>query len=64
MSSAGAKMRAAGQVLTYHNQALEFKKFGGKTWLRNLYDLTDPGDTFDSVRQSFAFIKRHLAENG
>jgi len=41
LDQAGAKMRAAGQVLTYHNHALEFKKFGGKTWLQLLYDLTD-----------------------
>ena len=143
---AGAKMRAAGQVLTYHNHACEFKKIGAKTWLQHLYDLTDakhlqgeidtywvaaggespqewvtrlhgrlpllhlkdygvgpdhnhgaimeigngnlnwpaiiqaaeksgtqwyiveqdtcPGDPFDSISQSFAFIKRHLAEVG
>ena len=41
---AGARMRQAGQVLTYHNHALEFKKIAGKTILQHLYDLTDPAN--------------------
>ena len=146
LDKAGEAMRKAGQVLTYHNHAMEFKKIAGKTVLQHLYDLTDPknlqgeidtywvaaggespvewvsrlhqrlpllhlkdygvgsqnnhaaimeigngnltwqpiiqaaeksgtiwyiveqdtcpGDPFDSVRQSFDYIKRHLAEHG
>ena len=146
MDKAGEKMRAAGQVLTYHNHAMEFRKIEGKTILQHFYDLTDsrnlqgeidtywvaagggspvewvqrlhrrlpllhlkdygvgpennhgaimeigngnlnwqaiiqaaeksgttwyiveqdtcPGDPFDSVRQSFDYIKRTLAEHG
>jgi len=41
LDKAGELMRKAGQVLTYHNHALEFKKFGGKTALDILYDETD-----------------------
>lgn len=42
MDKAGEAMRKAGQVLTYHNHAMEFKKFGGKTMLDIFYDETDP----------------------
>ena len=44
LDKAGATMRAAGQVLCYHNHAIEFKKVGagaGKTMLDILYDETD-----------------------
>lgn len=42
LDRAGARMRAAGQVLCYHNHAMEFRKFGGRTILQILYDETDP----------------------
>lgn len=42
MDKAGEAMRKAGQVLTYHNHAIEFRKFGGKTMLDIFYDETDP----------------------
>lgn len=42
LDKAGEAMRKAGQVLTYHNHALEFKKFGGRTVLDILYAETDP----------------------
>lgn len=41
LDKAGAEMRKAGQVLTYHNHAMEFRKIAGKTILQHLYDLTD-----------------------
>lgn len=42
MDRAGAAMRAAGQVLTYHNHAIEFRKFAGKTMLDIFFDESDP----------------------
>lgn len=39
---AGEKMKAAGQVLTYHNHAVEFQRFGDRTALDIIYDETDP----------------------
>lgn len=42
LDAAGAKMRAAGQVLTYHNHTHEFRKFAGVTMLEHLYNRTDP----------------------
>jgi sugar phosphate isomerase/epimerase len=39
---AGEAMRKAGQVLTYHNHAVEWKKFEGRTIIDVLYDETDP----------------------
>jgi sugar phosphate isomerase/epimerase len=46
LDKAGAKLRAAGQVLCYHNHAIEFRKVGApgreKTMLDVLYDETDP----------------------
>ena len=42
LAKAGDKMRAAGITLSYHNHALEFRKFGGKTVLDILYDETTP----------------------
>ncbi len=38
MDVAAKKMAAAGQVLTYHNHAIEFMKFDGKTMLDIFYD--------------------------
>jgi len=37
LNKAGAKLRRAGMVLTYHNHAIEFRKFGGRTMLEILY---------------------------
>ncbi|OGV56453.1 MAG: hypothetical protein A2X45_03295 [Lentisphaerae bacterium GWF2_50_93] len=42
LNKAGKVLRDAGQVLTYHNHAIEFEKFGGKTGLDIIYDETDP----------------------
>ena len=38
LNAAAEKMAAAGQVLTYHNHAIEFMKFNGKTMLDIFYD--------------------------
>lgn len=42
LDRAGRMMREAGQVLTYHNHALEFQKLEGKTALEWLYEKTGP----------------------
>ena len=42
LDRAGETMRNAGQVLTYHNHAIEFLKLGGKTALDLIYDGSDP----------------------
>ncbi|MFW6217806.1 MAG: sugar phosphate isomerase/epimerase family protein [Verrucomicrobiota bacterium] len=42
LDRAGAVLREAGQVLTYHNHSHEFVKWDGKTALRHIYDETDP----------------------
>lgn len=42
LNEAGKKMAAAGLVLTYHNHAIEFEKFGGRTVLDIIYGETDP----------------------
>lgn len=46
LDKAGEKLRAAGQVLCYHNHAIEFRKVGApgarRTMLDLLYDETDP----------------------
>lgn len=42
LNKAGAKMREAGLVLTYHNHANEFIQWDGKTALDHIYDETDP----------------------
>ncbi|SDU06053.1 Sugar phosphate isomerase/epimerase [Verrucomicrobium sp. GAS474] len=42
LDRAGAALRAAGQVLTYHNHAIELIPFAGKTALDYLYAQTDP----------------------
>lgn len=39
---AGAKMKEAGQVLTYHNHAVEFTRFGNRTAMDIIYGETDP----------------------
>jgi sugar phosphate isomerase/epimerase len=40
----GKKMKDAGQVLTYHNHAIEFERFGNRTGLEIIYDETDPAN--------------------
>jgi sugar phosphate isomerase/epimerase len=40
LDKAGKAMRKAGQVLTYHNHALELRKFDGKTMLEIFYEQT------------------------
>jgi sugar phosphate isomerase/epimerase len=42
LDKAGAVFRKAGMTLLYHNHAIEFRHFGGKTMLDILYDNTDP----------------------
>ena len=42
LDAAGAVLRAAGQVLAYHNHANEFFRIGGKTQLEAIYDRTHP----------------------
>jgi len=44
LDHAGEVLRKAGQVLTYHNHALEFRKVAGRTVLDWLYDLTAPAN--------------------
>lgn len=38
----GKKMAEADQVLTYHNHAIEFERFGNRNALEIIYDETDP----------------------
>jgi len=40
LDKAGKAMRKAGQILTYHNHALELRKFDGKTMLDHFFDQT------------------------
>ncbi|MFW5829704.1 MAG: sugar phosphate isomerase/epimerase family protein [Planctomycetota bacterium] len=42
LDQAGAAMRAAGMVLTYHNHHHELRRIGDQTILEHLYRLTDP----------------------
>jgi sugar phosphate isomerase/epimerase len=42
LSRAGEMLRSRGQLLTYHNHALEFRKLGGKALLDILYERMDP----------------------
>lgn len=42
LSRAGEVLRSHGQLLTYHNHAIEFRKLGGKAILDWLYERTDP----------------------
>ena len=42
LDRAGAVLREAGLVLTYHNHACEFYKYEGKTALQHIYDETNP----------------------
>lgn len=42
LDNAGAVLREAGLVLTYHNHANEFYRYEGKTALDHIYDETDP----------------------
>jgi sugar phosphate isomerase/epimerase len=41
LDKAGAALREAGQVLGYHNHAIEFLRVGGKTLLETIYDTTN-----------------------
>ena len=42
MDAAGAVLRAAGQVLTYHNHAIELYRLNGKPVLETIYERTRP----------------------
>ena len=42
LDAAGAVLRQAGQVLTYHNHGCELFRAGGKTILQTIYDGTNP----------------------
>jgi sugar phosphate isomerase/epimerase len=42
LSRAGEVLRSRGQLLTYHNHAIEFRKLGGKAILDWLYERADP----------------------
>src|SRR5579862_4014872 len=42
LDAAGAVLRDAGQVLTYHNHAIEFVRHGAKVALEIIYDETNP----------------------
>lgn len=42
LSRAGEVLRSRGQLLTYHNHALEFRKLQGKAILDWIYERTDP----------------------
>jgi sugar phosphate isomerase/epimerase len=42
LSRSGELLRSRGQLLTYHNHALEFRKLAGKAILDWLYERTDP----------------------
>lgn len=41
LDAAGAVLRKAGQVLTYHNHSIEFLRFDGELMLDMIYDNTD-----------------------
>lgn len=41
LDAVGAKYRQAGITLSYHNHAMEFQRFGGKTLLDLIYDRAD-----------------------
>jgi sugar phosphate isomerase/epimerase len=42
LTRAGEVLRSRGQLLTYHNHALEFRKLSGKAILDWIYERTDP----------------------
>jgi sugar phosphate isomerase/epimerase len=42
LSRSGEVLRSRGQLLTYHNHSLEFRKLGGKAILDWLYERADP----------------------
>lgn len=44
LDKAGATLKAAGITLCYHNHALEFEKFNGRTGLDIIYSSTNPGN--------------------
>ena len=43
LNRAGKALSEAGKVLSYHNHAIEFRRFGGQTMLEILFEQTDPG---------------------
>lgn len=49
LDDAGAVLRKAGKVLTYHNHHIEFRKFDGKLMLDVLYDETDPQNLLGEI---------------
>jgi len=42
LSRSGEVLRSRGQLLTYHNHAIEFRRLGGKAILDWLYERSDP----------------------
>ena len=44
LDKAGTSLAGAGIGLTYHNHAVEFAKFQGKTILESIYELTSPSN--------------------
>ena len=42
LNAAGKVLADAGQVLSYHNHHIEFRRVAGKTILEHIYELTDP----------------------
>lgn len=42
LDASGAVLRAAGQVLTYHNHAIEWVRHGGKTAMQIIYEESSP----------------------
>jgi sugar phosphate isomerase/epimerase len=42
LNRSGAKLKEAGQTLSYHNHAVEFQRFGNRVALDILYNETDP----------------------
>jgi len=44
LDKSGKVLRDAGMVLTYHNHAIEFEKFEGKTGLDIIYEETNPNN--------------------
>ncbi|MDB5080491.1 MAG: xylose isomerase [Chloroflexi bacterium] len=42
LNRAGKVLTEAGKVLTYHNHAIEFRRFGSQTMLEIIFERTDP----------------------
>ncbi len=49
LDAAGAKLRAAGLVLGYHNHAIEFVRCEGRLALELIYELTDPKNVVGEI---------------